>query len=73
MKTSAVIEQVTKKPLPPYVKQVLIEVIVSDADGEDVEVCVTILSSLHSQTRNRCRVWWYDCRPSVQIVVESKN
>ena len=35
---SRLVEQVTKKPIPPYTKQFLVEVVASDAEGEDVEV-----------------------------------
>jgi ubiquitin-activating enzyme E1 len=38
MRMSDLVETVTKKPLPPHTKQFLVEVVASDAEGEDVEV-----------------------------------
>lgn len=38
MKFSKLVEHVSKKPIPPHVKQLLTEVMVIDEDGEDVEV-----------------------------------
>ena len=38
MKMAELVETVTKKPIPPHVKQFLVEVVASDAEGEDVEV-----------------------------------
>ena len=39
MKFSKLVETVSKKPLPSWTKHLLVEVMVSDAEGEDVEVC----------------------------------
>ena len=38
MKFSALVEHVTKKPLPAHVTHFVVEVMASDEDGEDVEV-----------------------------------
>ncbi|KAJ7591324.1 ubiquitin activating enzyme [Mycena floridula] len=38
MKFSALVEHVSKKPIPPHVKHLIVEVMVSDEEGEDVEV-----------------------------------
>jgi len=38
MKMSALVEHVGKKPIPPHVKQLLVEVMVSDVNDEDVDV-----------------------------------
>jgi ubiquitin-activating enzyme E1 len=32
------VETVSKKPIPPHVKHLISEIMVSDAEGEDVEV-----------------------------------
>ncbi|KZT41096.1 ubiquitin activating enzyme [Sistotremastrum suecicum HHB10207 ss-3] len=38
MKLSALVENVSKKPIPPHVKHLLLEVMATDEEGEDVEV-----------------------------------
>ena len=38
MKFSKLVEHVSKKPLPSHTKHLIVEVMVSDEDGEDVEV-----------------------------------
>lgn len=38
MKMSDLVENVSRKPLAPYVKNLLVEVMVNDEEGEDVEV-----------------------------------
>ncbi|KAK7470927.1 E1 ubiquitin-activating protein [Stygiomarasmius scandens] len=38
MKFSRLVEHVSKKPVPPHVKYFIVEVMVSDEEGEDVEV-----------------------------------
>ncbi|WVQ99264.1 hypothetical protein IAU59_006396 [Kwoniella sp. CBS 9459] len=38
MKMSELVEHVSKKPIPPWTKNLLVEVMVDDEDGEDVEV-----------------------------------
>lgn len=37
-KISEVVEMISKKPLPSWKQQLILEVIVSDEEGEDVEV-----------------------------------
>ena len=39
MKFSKLVEFVSKKPIPPHVKHLVVEVMVTDEEGEDVEVC----------------------------------
>lgn len=41
MKFSHLVEQVSKKPVPPHVKHFIVEVMVSDEEGEDVEVILS--------------------------------
>jgi ubiquitin-activating enzyme E1 len=48
MKMSALVEHVGKKPIPPHVKQLLVEVMVSDVNDEDVDVSTTLYHSLVS-------------------------
>jgi hypothetical protein len=38
MKFSALVEHVTKKPVPAHVTHFVVEVMASDEEGEDVEV-----------------------------------
>jgi ubiquitin-activating enzyme E1 len=38
MKFSQLVEHVSKKAIPPYIKHLIVEVMVSDEEGEDVEV-----------------------------------
>jgi ubiquitin-activating enzyme E1 len=38
MRMSELVEHVSKKPLPPWSRNLLVEVMVNDAEGEDVEV-----------------------------------
>ncbi|TBU32859.1 ubiquitin activating enzyme [Dichomitus squalens] len=38
MKFSKLVEHVSKKPIPPHTKHLIVEVMVSDEEGEDVEV-----------------------------------
>ncbi|KAI0638099.1 ubiquitin activating enzyme [Trametes polyzona] len=38
MRFSKLVEHVSKKPLPPHTKHLIVEVMVSDEEGEDVEV-----------------------------------
>jgi hypothetical protein len=38
MKFSKLVENVSKKPIPPHTKHLLTEVMVMDEEGEDVEV-----------------------------------
>lgn len=38
MKFSALVEHVSKKPIPPHVSYLIVEVMVSDENDEDVEV-----------------------------------
>jgi ubiquitin-activating enzyme E1 len=45
MKFSQLVGHVSKKSIPAYVKHLIVEVMVSDQEGEDVEVCVLFLLS----------------------------
>lgn len=38
LKFSKLVELVSKKPIPPHVKHLIVEVMVTDEEGEDVEV-----------------------------------
>ena len=38
MRMKKLVETVSKVPLPPHTKQLIVEVMASDDDGEDVEV-----------------------------------
>ena len=38
MKFSKLVEHVSKKPVPPHTKHLIVEVMVCDEEGEDVEV-----------------------------------
>lgn len=38
MKFSKLVEHVSRKAIPPHVKQLVVEIMVSDEEGEDVEV-----------------------------------
>lgn len=38
MKFSKLVETVSKKPIPPHVKQLVVEIMVTDEEDEDVEV-----------------------------------
>ncbi|CAE7057018.1 unnamed protein product [Rhizoctonia solani] len=38
MKISELVEHVSKKPIPPWTKNLILEVIAADAEGEDVEI-----------------------------------
>jgi ubiquitin-activating enzyme E1 len=38
MKMSKLVENVSKKPIPAWTKNLIVEVMVSDEEGEDVEV-----------------------------------
>ncbi len=40
MKMSELVENVSKKPVPPHARNILVEVMCNDAEGEDVEVGV---------------------------------
>jgi len=47
LKFSALVERVTKKPVPTHVTHFVVEVMASDEDGEDVEVRIRNCSSRH--------------------------
>ena len=38
MKFSKLVETVSKKPIPPHVQNLVVEIMVTDEEGEDVEV-----------------------------------
>jgi Ubiquitin fold domain len=51
---SALVEFVSKKPLPKHTRHLLVEVMVSDEDGEDVEVNIqNLLDHLTTLTIKR--------------------
>jgi hypothetical protein len=39
MKFSHLVEHVSKKPIPPHAKHLIVEIMVADESDEDVEVC----------------------------------
>jgi hypothetical protein len=45
MKFSKLVEHVSKKPIPPHTKHLLVEVMLMDEEMEDVEVCVRAIIS----------------------------
>jgi len=45
MKFSNLVEHVSKKPIPPHAKYLIVEVMVADESDEDVEVCQPFLKS----------------------------
>jgi hypothetical protein len=47
MKFSALVEHVTRKPVPAHVTHFAVEVMASDQDGEDVEVRIRNCFSRH--------------------------
>jgi len=53
---SELVESVSKKPIPPWTKNLLVEVMVNDEDDEDVEVrlmwsrLISIANNLRSRT-----------------------
>lgn len=53
MKFSKLVEFVSKKAIPPHVKHLIVEVMVSDEEGEDVEVFYLLLHLVSSLTRSR--------------------
>lgn len=68
MKFSKLVEFVSKKPIPPHTKHLVVEIMVSDEEGEDVEVCSLcfiiiltysgiIIGSIHS-SQDLSRHFW---------------
>lgn len=53
MKFSKLVEHVSKKPIPPHVHHLVVEVMVSDDTGEDVEVRVYSSTILRLLTPHR--------------------
>jgi ubiquitin-activating enzyme E1 len=54
MRFSALVEHVTKKPIPSHVTHFVVEVMASDEDGEDVEVCIRTCFSCSSLIPSTC-------------------
>lgn len=50
MKFSRLVEHVSKKPIPPHTKHLIVEVMVSDEEGEDVEVRFLLYRDWHVLT-----------------------
>jgi len=73
MKFSALVEHVTKKPVAAHVTHFVVEVMASDEDGEDVEVCIRNRFSRHlfqfSDRSCRCPSLWY----ASEFVVGRRN
>lgn len=49
MRMSELVEHVSKKPIPPWTKNLLVEVMVCDEDDEDVEVS-SLMRSISAET-----------------------
>jgi hypothetical protein len=49
MKMSELVEHVSKKPIPPWTKNLLVEVMVCDEEDEDVEVSWLTRDVVHSE------------------------
>jgi hypothetical protein len=45
LKFNNLVELVSKKPIPPHVKQLITEIMANDEEGEDVEASVELLPS----------------------------
>ena len=54
MKFSALVELVTRKPVPAHVTHFIVEVMASDEDGEDVEVRICNCFSRHFSDSDVC-------------------
>lgn len=60
MKFTKLVEHVSKKPILPHVKHLLVEVMLMDEEGEDVEVSHDIpLDSNPAPPSRRCHSCWY--------------
>lgn len=62
MKFSKLVEHVSRKPILPHVKHLLVEVMLMDEEGEDVEVSHNIplvLSPVLMDYPRRCHSCWY--------------
>lgn len=44
MKFSELVEHVSKRPLPPHTEHLLVEVMLMDEEGEDVEVSTSAMN-----------------------------
>jgi hypothetical protein len=53
MRMSELVEHVSKKPIPPWTKNLLVEVMVNDEDDEDVEVSQSRLWGVMGVSRCR--------------------
>jgi len=67
LKFSKLVEHVSRKTIPPGVKSLIVEVMVSDEEDEDVEVCImNTLILLVLPLTTRCRFLSlssvFDCR-----------
>lgn len=59
MRMSELVEHVSKKPIPPHVKNLLVEVMVANEDDEDVEVSVRRhVRRVVIELTSRCHMSW---------------
>jgi hypothetical protein len=70
MKFSALVEHVTKKPLPAHVTHFVVEVMASDEEGEDVEVSIHYCFSQHVSIPGACPG---PIHRSPQVIVKRKD
>ena len=68
MRMSDLVEHVSKKPIPAWTKNLLVEVMVNDEDDEDVEVSLR-RDPLSARTDSRCRMFWCTskCGPQTSV------
>jgi hypothetical protein len=62
MRMSELVESVSKKPIPPWTKNLLVEVMVNDEDDEDVEVRLLCSRSINIANNFRSRTSWSTSR-----------
>lgn len=60
MKFTKLVEHVSKKPIPPHVNHLLVEVMLMDEEGEDVEVShdIPFGSGSGYPSSHRCHLCW---------------
>ena len=70
MRFSALVEHVTKKPVPAHVTHFLVEVMASDEEGEDVEVGI-LTSQAHLDSEQS--TWTGSVHRRAQAIVRQKG
>jgi hypothetical protein len=66
MRMSELVETVSKKPIPPWTKNLLVEVMVNDEDDEDVEVSYIQSSQVGLKLTPRFRMSWFTSRGALE-------